>query len=153
MNQTQLILIDVNDEAGKVVAREWLAKAEPVHRQLRPLLPNDYERKMERVFAGGGRLCIASSGEEVVGVAVYRVYENTFDGVHMYVDDLVTDESQRSSGVGQALMSHLQRIARDAGCESYNLDSGLQRGRAHRFYFREGMVVGAFHFGKSLKQN
>ena len=146
-----VFIIDVNDATGKVVAREWLAQAEPVHPQLRALLPQDYAGKMQRVFAEGGRMCVAASGDAVVGVAVYRVYENTFDGVHLYVDDLVTDESKRSSGVGQALMDHLQRVALDAGCESYNLDSGVQRQRAHKFYFREGMVVTGFHFGKSLK--
>src|SRR5205807_374668 len=100
--------VDINDPSGSVVAPDWLAKAERVHRQLRPKLPSDYVAKMASVFAGGGRMCIAVDAEEVVGVAVYRVYDNTFDGVHMYVDDLVTDETRRSAGFGKALMEHMQ---------------------------------------------
>jgi GNAT superfamily N-acetyltransferase len=144
-------IIDVNDAAGNVIERLWLTKAERVHRQLRPQLPADYVGTMQRVFAGGGRLCVAASGDVVTGVAVYRIHENTVDGVQMYVDDLVTDETRRSTGVGKALMDHMQVVARGAGCKTYTLDSGTQRQQAHKFYFREGLVVNAFHFTKPLK--
>ena len=93
---------------------------------------------MQRVFAGGGRMCVAADGDGVVGVAVYRIYENTVSGVQMYVDDLVTDDTQRSSGIGAALLDHLQKLARRAGCRAFTLDSGTQRQQAHKFYFREG---------------
>ena len=144
-------VIDINNAVGEVVALDWLVKAEPVHRQLRAHLPEDYIDKMRRVFAEGGRMCVAAHGDAVVGVAVYRVYENTCDGVHMYVDDLIADEAKRSGGIGKTLMDHMQDLSRKAGCESYNLDSGLLRNKAHKFYFREGMAVIGFHFGKPLK--
>ena len=105
---------------------------------------------MKRVFAGGARMCVATEGGAVLGVAVYRISENTFEGLHLYVDDLVTDEKLRSRGVGRALMEHLQGLARAADCEAYTLDSGTQRVQAHKFYFREGMVVSSFHFRKPL---
>ena len=144
-------IVDVTDGTGRVVEPGWLPRAEAVHRQLRLALPADYAVKMQRVFAGGGRMCVAAIGDKVAGVAVYRIYENTWDGLKMYVDDLVTDETQRSRGVGHALMEHLQGVARRAGCVSLTLDSGTQRQQAHKFYFREGMVIPAFHFTKSLK--
>ncbi len=145
-----LTLVDVTDAQGSVVESGWLSRAEGVHRQLRTKLPMDYPAKMKRVFAGGGRMLIAANGDTVVGVAIWRVHENTFNGVQMYVDDLVTDESQRSHGVGHALMDALQKKARELGCESFTLDSGTQRQQAHKFYFREGMIVNAFHFDKKL---
>ena len=143
-------VVDINDSAGTIVEPDWLAKSESVHRQLRPQLPASYREKMQRVFAGGARMCVAERGGSVVGVAVYRIHENTFDGVQMYVDDLVTDETKRSQGVGKALLDHLQAIARRARCEAFTLDSGTQRQQAHKFYFREGMVVTSFHFAKPL---
>ncbi|HTQ75402.1 MAG TPA: GNAT family N-acetyltransferase [Burkholderiales bacterium] len=144
-------IVEVTDDSGAVVAPDWFRKAEPVHRQLRTALPVDYAGKMKRVFAGGARMCVAVDGAEVTGVAVYRVYENTFQGRQLYVDDLVTDESRRSAGVGRALLSYLEGKARGAGLENLALDSGTQRQQAHKFYFREGMVVTSFHFGKRLK--
>ena len=144
-------IVAVTDASGRVVEPVWLKRAEGVHRQLRTALPEDYETKMKRVFAGGARMCVAAEGDAVLGVAIYRIYENTFEGLHLYVDDLVTDEFRRSKGVGRALMEHLQQLARAAGCEAYTLDSGTQRQQAHKFYFREGMVVTSFHFRKPLE--
>jgi len=110
-------IVHITDDAGRVVERGWLKRAEGVHRQLRTALPDDYEGKMKRVFAGGARMCVATEGGAVRGVAVYRISENTFEGLHLYVDDLVTDERLRSRGVGRALMEHLQGLARAADCE------------------------------------
>jgi GNAT superfamily N-acetyltransferase len=133
------------------IVHVWLKRAESVHRQLRTALPADYEGKMRRVFAGGARMCLAVDEDAVHGLAVYRINENTFEGLHLYVDDLVTDARQRSRSVGRALMEHLQSLARAAGCEACTLDSGTQRMQAHKFYFREGMVVTSFHFRKPLE--
>jgi hypothetical protein len=144
-------IVEVTDEKGAIVSLDWFRKAEPVHRELRTMLPPGYEAKMKRVFAGGARMCLAVEGTDVAGVAVYRVYENTFVGTQLYVDDLVTDERRRSSGVGRALLGYLEQKARAAGVENLSLDSGTQRQQAHKFYFREGMVITAFHFGKKLK--
>ena len=144
-------IVEITDELGAVAELGWFAKAEAVHRQLRTALPSDYAGKMRRVFAGGARMCVAVEGTEVAGVAVYRVYENTFQGRQLYVDDLVTDERRRSTGVGHALLSYLEQKARAADLENLALDSGTQRQQAHKFYFREGMVVTSFHFGKRLK--
>jgi GNAT superfamily N-acetyltransferase len=143
-------IVDIADAQGRIVEREWLARAESVHRELRPHLPEDYFAKMQRVFADGARMSIAVREEAVVGVAVHRIHENTFDGVQMYCDDLVTSAHVRSNGVGAALMRHMEALARPSGCAKFNLDSGTQRQQAHKFYFREGMVVTSFHFAKPL---
>ncbi|HVV98253.1 MAG TPA: GNAT family N-acetyltransferase [Rhodanobacteraceae bacterium] len=143
-------VIDINGPDGAIIEPGWFARAESVHRQLRPQLPHDYAAKMQRVFAQGARMCVAADGDRVVGIAVHRIFENTVDGVQMYVDDLVTEETSRSQGIGKALLEHLQQIARESGCAKFNLDSGTQRQQAHKFYFREGMVVTSFHFAKPL---
>jgi hypothetical protein len=143
-------IIRITDDTRRVVAPEWLARAEPVHRQLRPGLPPDYVDRMQRIFASGGEMCVAVDGEAVVGVAVFRSYENTHAGKRFYVDDLVTDEARRSGGVGHALLAFLERLARSRGGDSIDLDSGTHRARAHRFYFREGYVIPSFVFRKEL---
>jgi GNAT superfamily N-acetyltransferase len=143
-------IVEVTDALGGVAASDWLHRAEPVHRQLRPDLPAEYAAKMRRVFSGGGRMCVAVDGSQVTGVAVYRIYENTASGTELYVDDLVTDEGRRSQGVGRALLGHLERKARTERYDSFALDSGTHRQQAHKFYFREGMVVTSFHFAKKL---
>ena len=145
-----LTLIDVTDRTGAVTSPAWLAAAEPLHRDLRPQLPADYAGTMARVFASGGRLVVAVHGEVIVGLAVWRVLENTMFGRFLYVDDLVTDSALRSRGVGKALLSRCEAMAVEFGCRELVLDSGVQRAQTHRFYFREGLAVRAFNFGKTL---
>ena len=148
---TAVTIVAVTDDQGRVTAPQWLARAERVHRQLRPGLEADYAAHLGRVFADGARMCVAADGESVLGLALWRMLENTFYGRHLYVDDLVTDAARRSAGVGQALLAHLEAKARAAGCRLLALDSGTQRHDAHRFYFREGMSITSFKFNKTLE--
>ena len=142
-------IIDITNADGQIVAPEWLPRMQDVHRQLRPKL-KDYAAEIKRVCRTGGRLCAAAVDNKVVGVALYRIYESTYDGRRMYVDDLVTDDAHRSQGVGAALLAHMQAIARDAGCDTFALDSGTHREQAHKFYFREGLTITSFSFRKHL---
>jgi GNAT superfamily N-acetyltransferase len=144
-------IIRITDDYRQLVEPAWLERAESVHRQLRPQLPPDYVGKLQAVFASGGEMCIAVTGERVVGVAVFRYFENTHVGHKFYVDDLVTDAGFRSSGVGHALLAFLEKLARSRACNTMELDSGTQRTRAHKFYFREGFVIPSFSFRKDFE--
>ena len=57
---------------------------------------------------------------------------------------------ERSHGVGRELLSELTRRARAAGCHAIDLDSGVHRPDAHRFYMRERLAITSFHFGRTL---
>ncbi len=152
MAANALRIVQITGERnGEVLEREWLAGAEAVHRQLRPQLPADYSAKMQRIFSDGGEMCVVVRNTKVIGVAVYREFENTHSGRRFYVDDLVTDENERSSGVGRALMDYLQEVARGRGCKGLDLESGTHRIRAHRFYFREGFFITSFSFRKDFQ--
>jgi GNAT superfamily N-acetyltransferase len=150
MTMSAIEVVPVTNAAGKVVAPDWLAKAEPVHRQLRPQLKN-YAERLHEVFAGGGRMAVAVKDGKVLGITVYRIQEKTYSGRELYCDDLITDETQRSTGVGHALMQYMESLGRERGCDTLALDSGCQRQQAHKFYFREGLVIPSFHFTKALK--
>lgn len=144
-------VMDVTDADGRVAEPAWLGRAEAVHRQLRTALPADYAGRLSQVFANGGRLAVVADGEAVVGVALWRLIENTYEGRRLYVDDLVTDAARRSRGIGKRLLGHLEDKARQLGCDVLALDSGAQRAAAHKFYFREGMHIPGFCFRKELK--
>jgi GNAT superfamily N-acetyltransferase len=143
-------IVDVTDDHGKVIAPDWLARAEPVHRQLRERLPVDYAGRLGEIFRSGARMTIVGADGTALGVALWRVIENTYEGRRFYVDDLVTDSAHRSSGVGKFLLGHLEARARQLGCNVLTLDSGTQRTAAHKFYFREGMIIPGFAFRKEL---
>lgn len=98
----------------------------------------------------GLRYLAAFRGGACVGVAGWRIVANTSATRKLHVDDLVTTATGRSQGVGAALLTELERRARDAGCTLLDLDSGVQRYAAHRFYLRQRMDIDAHHFGKRL---
>jgi GNAT superfamily N-acetyltransferase len=89
-------------------------------------------------------------GGRCVGVAGWRLVANTSTLRKLYVDDLVATAGARSRGVGAALVRELTDRARAHGCSVIDLDSGVQRADAHRFYFREGLTVSSFHFARRL---
>ena len=144
-------VVAVTDDAGKLLEPVWLSRAESVHRQLRPQLPPEYEARLQVIFAAGARMALVVDADSVCSVALWRVVENTYEGRRLYVDDLVSDETRRSSGAGKMLLDWLQAKAESLGCDVLALDSGIQRDRAHRFYFREGMHISSFCFRKVLK--
>ncbi|WP_139826210.1 GNAT family N-acetyltransferase [Derxia lacustris] len=149
-----LCVVDLHDADGRFTGAGWLERAWPVHRQLRPHLDElaAYVQRIEAVTAGGARMALAvDDGDAVLGVAVYRWFANTHDGLRFYVDDLVTDEARRSAGVGHLLLDWLRHRAVALGCDSFTLESGTQRQQAHKFYFREGMAIPSFSFKAALK--
>ncbi len=143
-------IVALSDAAGRIVEPGLVAMAETVHRQLRPDLPSDYAARIAEVCANGARLEAAMVGGAVAGLALWRIIENTFEGRRLYVDDLVTDEALRGRGVGKALLGWLAETGRRAGCQVLALESGVQRPRAHAFYFREGLTIPSFSFRKKL---
>lgn len=144
-------IIDLTDAAGRLLQPDLLAASESVHRELRPHLPADYPARMQQIFAGGGRMVAARDRDgRIAGLAVWRFIDNTFEGRTLYVDDLVVSAKVRSGGVGHALLSRCEALARQGGATALDLDSGTQRHDAHRFYFRERMSIVSFHFRKAL---
>jgi GNAT superfamily N-acetyltransferase len=101
---------------------------------------------------GGYRLCFLSDGGIVRSVAGFRLFENLASGRVLYVDDLVTDSNARSEGFGQKTLEWLFEEARAAGCDTLELDSGVQRFGAHRFYLRNRLEISSHHFRIDLKQ-
>lgn len=149
--QKHIRIVEIGSPSGGIVAPELLAGAEAVHRQLRPGLPREYAEKITAIVRDGAVMCVAVRADRVVGVMVYRIFENSHAGRRCYVDDLVTDESDRSTGVGKALLEHVQSVARSGSCSSVELESGSQRSGAHRFYFRESFVITGFSFKKAVQ--
>ncbi|AHY46375.1 Acetyltransferase (GNAT) family [Rubrobacter radiotolerans] len=143
-------------EGGGIKVQEAVTEGETralfsVIRELRPhLSEGDFLAAADRMRGEGYRLAGAYRVGGPVGAAGFRVFEALYSGRQLYVDDLVVAESERSGGVGRAMLGWLEAEARRAGCAQLHLDSGVQRAEAHRFYFRERMSVTSFHFAKHL---
>ncbi|HEY9735372.1 MAG TPA: GNAT family N-acetyltransferase [Trichocoleus sp.] len=128
-----------------------LSRCFPVVVQLRPhLSQGEFINRVLQQRQEGYQIAFVEEGEAVTAVAGFRLMNLLFRGRVLYVDDLVTDEAQRSKGYGQQLLDWLTEQARAQGCSALELDSGVQRSGAHRFYFREGLAITSFRFSKPL---
>jgi GNAT superfamily N-acetyltransferase len=128
----------------------------PVLTELRgALTPQSFDAIYSEGWPQGLRFTAAFDGDKAgarcLGVAGWRIFALTFGGRKLYVDDLVTTSGARSKGVGRALIEHLTGRARAARCTAIDLDSGVQRYGAHRFYLREGFDIVGHHFAKQLR--
>lgn len=141
-----IILVSGDPETANL----WLPRSRDLHRSLRPQLPDDYRTYLQTMFDEGARMAVLHVDGVVKALAVYRCHHTTFHGLRFYLDDLVTDESERSQGYGAAMLAWCERRAVEAGCSAFDLESGVQRSRAHQFYFRQGFKIFAFSFTKEI---
>jgi GNAT superfamily N-acetyltransferase len=139
------------DAAGAEAAPAPLTRGEALHTTFRPNLAGRYAAMMATILDEGARLTFLVDEGEVRALALWRYFHTTYAGYRLEVDDLVTDESQRSKGYGATLLSWLEAQAAEMGCDVVTLNSATHRAQAHRFYFRQRYGVFAFHFVKALR--
>lgn len=124
-----------------------LAMISPVLLQLRPQhTQTSLIAQIKQQQALGYQIAYVIDNGKVLSVAGFIVGIKLAWQKHIYIDDLVTDETNRSTGAGKKLLDWLQDYARELGCQQLHLDSGVQRFGAHRFYLREDFIISSHHF-------
>lgn len=130
---------------------EAIARCFPVMRQLRThLVEDEFVGAVRRQQRGGYELVYLENDAQICSVAGIRVLDNLAGGRILYIDDLVTDEAARSQGHGKALFAWLVERAKEEQCRFLELDSGVQRFGAHRFYLEHRMSISSHHFRLKL---
>ncbi len=124
----------------------------PVLMQLRPhLTAAMFDAVYREGYPQGLRFtALYDERADCVSVAGWRLMATTATERKLYVDDLVTAAQARHGGFGRALLQELESRARRHGCQAIDLDSGVHRTEAHRFYMRERLSITSFHFARSL---
>lgn len=113
---------------------QWIS-AFKVVKQLRTDLDEyKYLQLVKLIHNNGYRMISLLENNEIVAIIGFTICTNLHSGKHIWVDDLITDKNNRSKGYGEKLLSYVENIGRDNGCEIISLSSGLQRTRAHKFY-------------------
>ena len=129
-----------------------IKEAFPVIRELHHGL--DEERYLEllaEMVPNGYRMFAVRDSGEVAAVAGIQVLTNLYYERHAYVYDLVVTAGTRSKGYGQALMAHVESVAREEGCKCVALVCGRERAGALRFYERSGFERPGYSMRKTLR--
>lgn len=90
---------------------------------------------------------------QVLALMGYRVIYDYVHGKHLYIDDLVSTESQRSKGLGAKLLEYAEAVARELQCSGLRLCTGIENERGKKFYERLGWNFRAVVYKKKLKGN
>ncbi len=120
----------------------------PAMHELRPFLAADtFVSRVRRMMQDGFQLAYVKTDDgKIPVVGGFRFVEMFHRGKSIYLDDLSTMETHRSEGYGGKLLDWLLELAKNEGCSSFHLDSGVQRFDAHRFYLRKKFNITGHHF-------
>ncbi len=92
----------------------------------------------EAIESPESEVLVAEHRAQLLGLATaYLELNSVRFGPRCWVEDLVVDPELRSRGTGKALLDAAKDWARERGATHLELDSGLARTEAHRFYDRE----------------
>ena len=90
-------------------------------------------------------------GRECIAVMGLRVLYDFIHGKHLYIDDLVVTETQRSKGLGKNLLGYAELLASQQACNGLRLCTGSAALSAQDFYQANGWESRAVVFKKGLK--
>ena len=93
-----------------------------------------FERELPAMREDGYRLFGLYENGTLRSVAGVNVVTNFANGRHVYLYDLVTEETDRSRGYGKALLEFVERWGEQRGCSTVKLITGTDREKAHEFY-------------------
>lgn len=124
----------------------------PIMQQLRPHLTDAsaFAAQIQRQRENGYHLLAAREHGHVIGLAGYRMTENTLYGRFIYVDDLVVDATLQRRRLGEKLLDRVRQQTRALGYRYLVLDTGMHMALAQRFYFRQGLLPLGMHFSQDL---
>jgi ribosomal protein S18 acetylase RimI-like enzyme len=115
-----------------------ILEAYPLMKVLRERITRDtFLDEVRRQQASGYRLLAAYENGKPIVLAGIRRAHTLSRGDHLFVDDLVTDESTRAAGHGRAMMQFLAREAADHGIPRIYLDARIT---AKGFYEKLGFT-------------
>ncbi|MCG3087032.1 GNAT family N-acetyltransferase [Sporosarcina cyprini] len=120
----------------ELLSKNEILEAFPIMKQLRPHLnENSYvELVMATKESDGYRMFALFDKNTMTAVIGFKPMITLSSGRYVWICDLVTDQTIRSKGYGERLLTFVEEWAKENKFGSISLSSGLERTGAHRFY-------------------
>ena len=105
----------------------------------------------EAIVSPRSSVFVAEDGDTLVGFCTaYLELNSVRFGQRCWVEDLATHPDHRSRGIGGALLDAAGDWARGAGATHLELDTGLDRADAQRFYDRREPAAKGYSYSWPL---
>lgn len=129
---------------------QQLKDAFVVLKELRPHLTFENFLKIYHEAQQEGQYTILGlfSEQRLVAIMGYRYLHDFVRGKHLYIDDLVTAENERSQGFGAQLLQKAEELSIQNGCSTLRLCTGVENESAKKFYERENWKFRAIVYTK-----
>ena len=140
-----MLVRDARDEDSDAMSRLCTQLGYPAQGDAIP-------KRLERLQADpNARALVADAGDGPIGLAtVHLRHTLNHEAPIAQLTLLVVDESQRTRGVGRALVEAAERWAHSRGCHRIVVTTALQRADAHAFYERIGYRHTGRRYGKDF---
>ena len=89
--------------------------------------------------------------DSIIAFAGFREMTSLRAGNIIYIDELCTLESYRSSGLTTLLLDHINSMAIADHKDAVVLDTGFSNATAHKLYLNHGFKLLAFHLAYRIK--
>jgi len=141
-----------NESIDQLASESEFREAYPIVDQLRPTGEEKFLELVAEMRDESGYQLYGLRDEKgsLVAVTGFVKQTNLYSGSHVWVHDLVVDETARGNGYGSKLLSWVFDWAEERDCTCVELASGLWREDAHRFYEDLDMEKYCYTFQKSL---
>ena len=141
----------------RIAAADFEATARLLAELGRPAVTDATRAATEAVFQGHvadpnvGTLIAERDGLAIGLLTLHFRSRLNEPAIEAWVPDLIVTEAERGSSVAIMLFRRAVALARSRGCHRLLLESAYHRGRAHRFYEREGMTDAGKYFVMALR--
>lgn len=88
--------------------------------------------------------------DELIAVSSGWITVRLYSGKQLEVDNLIVNPNIQSKGIGKQFVTAMEKWAIEQGCETVELNTYVQNGRSHKFYYNLGYNILGFHFLKWL---
>jgi GNAT superfamily N-acetyltransferase len=132
-----------SDDAALLACREVILSLRPQLSQV------DMLAMIKEMQAEDYRIIYVTADDNPATVAAFagfRHMQKFHTGKVIYIDDLATLPAYQGKGYASLLLGYIRDLARKEGLRAVQLDSGHDRGTAHRLYLNQGYYISAHHF-------
>lgn len=113
---------------------------------------NNLKQAFEQSLQLENQVClVAKEDKKIIGFVSLAITIRLWTEGHIgHINEFVVDEIYREKGVGTELLAQITKIAEEKGCKKIELDSGVHREKAHKFYENKGFKKRGYVFSMDL---